>query len=95
MVSALVMRTKICFRLSNLLYCARLGFANLGRVKAAIIDDRKLIRIALIRINLRSLRSIDSSSLSRWPKSTKPKRVQYRYEGEPIDDAKYYSTNYL
>ena len=37
---------------------------NFG-VKARIIDERKLIRIALIRVNLRSLRSIDSTQLSR------------------------------
>ena len=52
---------------------------NLGRVKARIIDDRKLIRIALIRINLRSLRSIDSTELSRWPKFTFLDRSEYIY----------------
>jgi hypothetical protein len=34
-----------------------LNFCHFGCVKAAEIADRKLIRIALIRINLRSLRS--------------------------------------
>jgi len=38
-------------------------------VKARIIDDRKFMRINLIRINLRSLRSIDSTELSRRSKS--------------------------
>ena|GEM_PF-4672516 len=53
---------------------------NLGRVKARIIDDRKQLRIELIRSYLRSLRSIDSTQLSRWPKFTFFNRAQYKVE---------------
>src|SRR5579871_4495759 len=40
-----------------LLVLCKLKYCNNFDVKAAIIDDRNLIRIGLIRINLRSLRS--------------------------------------
>jgi hypothetical protein len=50
--------------LLKLVLCKQNFLGDFG-VKAAQIDDRKLIRIALIRINLRSLAVADFSELSR------------------------------
>ena len=51
-------------------------------VKARIIDDRKLIRIGLIRIDLRSLPVVDSTELSRNSKGmvfwNRPTRIDDR-----------------
>ena len=51
------------FTVRSLVLC-KLKYCNNFGVKAAIIDDRNLIRIALIRINLRSLAVDDLSELS-------------------------------
>ncbi|MBX7067649.1 MAG: hypothetical protein K1X28_10505 [Parachlamydiales bacterium] len=48
----------------SLVLLTKNSWSNFG-VKATQIDDRKLIRIGLIRINLRSLPVVDFSQLSR------------------------------
>ena len=43
--------------MGSVLVLCKVNFRALGRVKAAEIVERKFIRINLIRMNLRSLRS--------------------------------------
>ena len=51
------------------LYPKNLKNRFLGLAKAPIIDDRKLVRIALIRTNLAWPAVVDSRELSRQPKN--------------------------
>ena len=59
------LQIKIGFFFSDEVYSDRPEIVNLGRVKARRIDDRKLIRFGLIRINLAWPSVVDSTELSR------------------------------
>ena len=59
------------------LVLCQVRFAGNFGAKARIIDDRKLVRIGLILTNLRSLRSIDSTELSRSKLSPKTNLTEH------------------